>query len=179
MVVTVKEMKNYLRVDFDDDDVLLSDLIEQGQQICMDVARITDEDEFEDLQGTKIAVQYAAAYLYEHREEADHHQLVMDLRSLLFGVRKPGFLLHMTTLRKGKARIRLFSVICFRAVRTLQLTEGCISGSMRYVWNFIRTGRIRRRKQRWRQCWMLPGFFITNQKSGFQVRGFMRFCSVL
>lgn len=91
LVVTVKEMKNYLRVDFDDDDVLLSDLIEQGQQICMDVARITDEDEFEDLQGTKIAVQYAAAYLYEHREEADHHQLVMDLRSLLFGVRKPGF----------------------------------------------------------------------------------------
>ena len=40
LVVTVKEMKNYLRVDFDDDDVLLSDLIEQGQQICMDVARI-------------------------------------------------------------------------------------------------------------------------------------------
>ena len=30
MIVTVKEMKNYLRVDFDDDDVLLSDLIEQG-----------------------------------------------------------------------------------------------------------------------------------------------------
>ncbi len=59
--------ENYLRVDFDDDDVLLSDLIEQGQQICMDVARITDEDEFENLQGTKIAVQYAAAYLYEHR----------------------------------------------------------------------------------------------------------------
>ena len=70
MIVTVKEMKNYLRVDFDDDDVLLSDLIEQG---------------------TKIAVQYAAAYLYEHREEADHHQLVLDLRSLLSGVRKPGF----------------------------------------------------------------------------------------
>ena len=57
----------------------------------LELARITDEDEFEDLQGTKIAVQYAAAYLYEHREEADHHQLVMDLRSLLFGVRKPGF----------------------------------------------------------------------------------------
>ena len=77
MIVTVKEMKNYLRVDFEDDDRLLSDLIEQGQQICMDVAR--------------IAVQYAVAYLYEHREDADHHQLVLDLRSLLFGVRKPGF----------------------------------------------------------------------------------------
>ena len=85
LAVTVDEMKNYLRVDFEDDDALIGDLIRQGQQICMDVARITDEDEFEDLQGTKIAVQYAAAYLYEHREEADHHQLVMDLRSLLFG----------------------------------------------------------------------------------------------
>ena len=91
LAVTVDEMKNYLRVDFEDDDALIGDLIRQGQQICMDVARISDEDEFEDLQGTKIAVQYAAAYLYEHREEADHHQLVMDLRSLLFGVRKPGF----------------------------------------------------------------------------------------
>ena len=98
MAVTVDEMKNYLRVDFEDEDsdmvdkdMLIGDLIRQGQQICMDVARIVDEDEFEDLQGTKIAVQYAAAYLYEHREEADHHQLVMDLRSLLFGVRKPGF----------------------------------------------------------------------------------------
>ena len=49
LVVTVKEMKNYLRVDFDDDDMLLSDLIEQGQQICMDVARIADADEFEKL----------------------------------------------------------------------------------------------------------------------------------
>ena len=69
MSVTLEEMKNYLRVDFEDDDRLLADLIEQGQQICMDVARITDEDEFEDLQGTKIAVQYAAAYLYEHRRK--------------------------------------------------------------------------------------------------------------
>ena len=85
MAVTVDEMKNYLRVDFEDDDALIGDLIRQGKQICMDVARIADEDEFEDLQGTKIAVQYAAAYLYEHREEADHHQLVMDLRNLLFG----------------------------------------------------------------------------------------------
>ena len=91
LAVTVDEMKNYLRVDFEDDDALIRDLIRQGKQICMDVARIVDEDEFEYLQGTKIAVQYAAAYLYEHREEADHHQLVMDLRSLLFGVRKPGF----------------------------------------------------------------------------------------
>ena len=39
----------------------------------------------------RTAVLYAVAYLYEHREEADHHQLTLDLRSLLFGMRKEGF----------------------------------------------------------------------------------------
>lgn len=49
MAVTVDEMKNYLRVDFEDDDALIRDLIRQGKQICMDVARIADADEFEKL----------------------------------------------------------------------------------------------------------------------------------
>ena len=91
MIVTVKEMKDYLRVDFEDDDRLLADLIEQGQQICMDVARIPDEDVFEEQVGARIAVMYAVAYLYEHREEADHKALTLGLRALLFGVREPGF----------------------------------------------------------------------------------------
>ena len=91
MIVTVKEMKDYLRVDHEDDDRLLSDLIEQGQQLCMDVARIPDEDVFEETTGARIAVMYAVAYLYEHREEADHKALTLGLRALLFGVREPGF----------------------------------------------------------------------------------------
>lgn len=91
MVVTLEEMKNYLRVDFDDDDVLLKGIIEQSQQLCMDVARIEDEDAFEDQPIAKIAVMYAVAYLYEHREEADHKALTLSLRSLLFGVRQEGF----------------------------------------------------------------------------------------
>ena len=90
-VVSLEEMKNYLRVDFDDDDALLEGIIVQSQQICMDVARFTDLEEFEKQPVSKIAVMYAVAYLYEHREEADHHQLTIDLRSLLFGVRKEGF----------------------------------------------------------------------------------------
>ena len=91
MIVTVKEMRDYLRVDHEDDDRLLSNLIEQGQQLCMDVARITDEDVFEETTGARIAVMYAVAYLYEHREEADYKALTLGLRALLFGVREPGF----------------------------------------------------------------------------------------
>lgn len=91
MVVTLNEMKNYLRVDFDDDDMLLRNIMESAQKICMDVARTEDEDVFEEEPMARIAVMYAVAYLYEHREEADHHALTLSLRSLLFGCRQEGF----------------------------------------------------------------------------------------
>jgi uncharacterized phage protein (predicted DNA packaging) len=87
VVVTLEEMKNYLRVDFEDDDALLTGIIGQSQQICMDVARISEVEVFENQPVAKIAVMYAVAYLYEHREEADHHALTLGLRALLFGVR--------------------------------------------------------------------------------------------
>ena len=91
MVVTLEEMKNYLRVDFDDDDALLEGIIVQSQQICMDVARFSDFEDFEKQPVSKIAVMYAVAYLYEQREDADHKALTVGLRALLFGIRTPGF----------------------------------------------------------------------------------------
>lgn len=57
----------------------------------MDIAWVEDQQEFEQSPNAKIAVQYAVAYQYEHREEADHHALTLTLRALLFGERKPGF----------------------------------------------------------------------------------------
>lgn len=39
----------------------------------MDIAWVEDQQEFEQSPNAKIAVQYAVAYQYEHREEADHH----------------------------------------------------------------------------------------------------------
>ena len=91
MVVTLNEMKNYLRVDFDDDDMLLRNIMESAQKICMDVARTEDEDTFEEEPTARIAVMYAVAYLYEHREEANHHALTLSLRALLSGCRTEGF----------------------------------------------------------------------------------------
>lgn len=90
MVVTLEEMKNYLRVDFEDDDALLTGIIDQAVEICGDVARFTAK-EFEKELTAKIAVMYTVAYLYEHREEADHHQLMLNLRALLSQIRKVGF----------------------------------------------------------------------------------------
>lgn len=90
MLVALEEMKKYLRVDFDDDDALIENLIITGQNLCTDIARLS-EDEFEKSHCSKIAVMYAVAYLYEHRENADYKALTLSLRSLLFGIRKEGF----------------------------------------------------------------------------------------
>lgn len=91
MLVSVEEMKNYLRVDFEEDDSLLEHLIAAAQKLCMDVARTEDTEKFFQDENARLAVMYAVAYLYEHREDADHHALTLTLRSLLFGIRKEGF----------------------------------------------------------------------------------------
>lgn len=91
MIVTIEEMKQYLRVDFDDDDDLIAALITSATRLCMDIVRTEDEAAFEATANAKPAIYYAVAYLYEHREEADHHALTLTLRSLLFGTRKEAF----------------------------------------------------------------------------------------
>ena len=91
MNVTVEEMKNYLRIDFEDDDSLLENFIAAAKKQCMDILRTDDEADLDAAQNGKIAVMFTVAYLYEHREEADHHALTLSLRSLLFGCRQEGF----------------------------------------------------------------------------------------
>lgn len=91
MLVALDEMKNYLRVDYDEDDALIESMIGASEKICMDVARMDDAQEFYTVENARIAVLYAAAYLYEHREEADHHAMMLTLRALLSGSRKEAF----------------------------------------------------------------------------------------
>lgn len=91
MIITLDEIKNYLRVDHDDDDVLLESLIVSAERLCMDVARILDEESFEKESCSKVAVMYAVAYMYEHREEANHLELTLSIRALLSGIRQEGF----------------------------------------------------------------------------------------
>lgn len=90
-VVTLDEAKQYLRVDSSDEDAFISRLIETGEQMCADMARMEAAELEECLPMARIAVLYVIAYLYEHREEADHEELVQTLRSLLFGIRKEVF----------------------------------------------------------------------------------------
>ena len=45
MTLTVEEMKNYMRIDFEDDDSLLENFIAAGKKQCMDILRTDDEAE--------------------------------------------------------------------------------------------------------------------------------------
>lgn len=91
MLVGLDEMKNYLRVDFDDDDMLIDTLLVSAERICMDILRTEEPSDLAVCENAVAAVMYTVAYLYEHREEADHHALTITLRSLLFGARKEVF----------------------------------------------------------------------------------------
>ncbi|WP_027107138.1 head-tail connector protein [Ligilactobacillus ceti] len=91
MNITLDEMKNYLRVDTSEDDILISSLLVSAKSICLSVARIDDEKDITDKDNFKVAILYTVAYLYEHREEANHKDLMLTLRSLLFGMRKAEF----------------------------------------------------------------------------------------
>ena len=59
--LTLEEMKNYLRVDHEEDDGLLTDLLKASERLCMDIVRMEDQQEFEQSPNAKIAVQYAVA----------------------------------------------------------------------------------------------------------------------
>jgi len=94
MIVTLDEAKEYLRIDIADEDTTVEYLLKSAQNLCMDVARIDDEAEF-DAAGdiSKTAVLFTLGYFYNHRgdEETDLHNLTLILRSLLFGIRQGAF----------------------------------------------------------------------------------------
>lgn len=112
-LIPLFEAKTYLRVDSGDEDALIGILLSSAEQMCKDVGRLSDDQweavntadrdaengvtptrEQEALRSTcRVAILYALGYLYEHRDEADHKQLMLTLRSILFAVREGGVLM--------------------------------------------------------------------------------------
>ena len=113
MLVSLDEAKSYLRVDSSYEDALISALLVSAEALCSDVARLspaewlavsdyttggeglvirgeskTSEEIGQIRELLRVGVLYALGYLFEHREEADHHDLTITLRNLLFSVRE-------------------------------------------------------------------------------------------
>ena len=91
MTVSVEEVKTFLRVDHNEDDTLIRSYIYAAESLCLDVMRTDDRTMLKSEKNAKVAILYAVAYFYEHREEADYKALTLSLRALLFGSRKEEF----------------------------------------------------------------------------------------
>ena len=102
-LVTLEEAKEYLRVDSADEDATIASLLLTACILAKEVGRITDETWTQVGAGDdsstalvqiravcRVAALYTLGYLYEHRDEADHHELLLTLRSLLFSIREGG-----------------------------------------------------------------------------------------
>ena len=53
-MVTLEEMKNYLRVDDDDDDVLIGEMITAAERQCMDILRTDSEEDLKAAQNGRL-----------------------------------------------------------------------------------------------------------------------------
>ena len=87
-MVTLQEVKQYLRIDFEDDDTLLLSLISTAKQLVMDVGRMDEERFSENEDVVRTAMLFALGYLYENRNNPDYHKLTLNLRSILFAQRE-------------------------------------------------------------------------------------------
>lgn len=84
--MTLEDAKTYLRVDWDDEDNLIQSLMLTSERLVRDVGRLSDDRQLDET--SEGAFRYALAYLYENRNTADMHRLILNLRSLLFAQRE-------------------------------------------------------------------------------------------
>lgn len=92
MAISKADVKEWLRIDFDDDDSLLDWLIDTANDVVSDVRRDTEEDdEREDTNIDKLAYRYAVTILYENRENLNMRQLKLTLRDILVDERRVEF----------------------------------------------------------------------------------------
>ncbi len=87
-MITLKEAKNYLRVDYDEDDKLIQNLLSTSKQLVMDIGRMSEEDFSVNEDTVRTAVLFALGYLYENRSNPDYKKLTLNLRSILFAQRE-------------------------------------------------------------------------------------------
>ena len=87
-MMTLTEVKNYLRVDHAADDSLILSLMDTAKKLVKDVGRMDEQAFTVNEETTRQAMLYTISYLYENRNNADYHKLTLTLRSLLFAQRE-------------------------------------------------------------------------------------------
>jgi len=87
-VLSLEEVKLYLRIDGDEEDTLIASFLDTAQELCEGILRFP-LSEFEKLPETvKQALLYAVAAMYEKREGVGIKETLGVLKRLLFAYRK-------------------------------------------------------------------------------------------
>lgn len=73
MVLSLEEVKSYLRIDGDEEDVLITFLIGTAQEICEDILRYPISDFEKEPFIVKQAMFYCIANMYEKREGTHYY----------------------------------------------------------------------------------------------------------
>ena len=87
-MITLKEAKNYLRVDYEEDDSLIQNLLSTAKNLVVDVGRMDEDDFTKNEDVVRTAMLYTVSYLYENRNTADFSKLMLTLRAMLFAQRE-------------------------------------------------------------------------------------------
>ena len=87
-MITLKEAKNYLRVDYEEDDSLIQNLLSTAKNLVMDVGRMDESELAENEDTVRTAMLFSLGYLYENRSSPDYKKLTLNLRSILFAQRE-------------------------------------------------------------------------------------------
>lgn len=88
----LEDIKLYLKVEHNEEDSLLSSLLSTSKRLSLDVLRKAEAELADDEVAVfETAVHYGVAYLYEHREKANHKELKETLYHLLLSNRKEAF----------------------------------------------------------------------------------------
>ena len=87
-MITLNEAKNYLRIDHEEDDKLILQLLDTAKSLVKDVGRMDEERFSENEDVVRSAMLYTVSYLYENRNTADFSKLTLTLRAMLFAQRE-------------------------------------------------------------------------------------------
>ena len=91
LIVSLEEAKQYLRIDGDEEDALITTFVNTAEELCENILRYPIAELTVVPEAVKQSVLYAAAQFFEQRENVDIKTVVEIMTRFLFAYRREGW----------------------------------------------------------------------------------------